>query len=132
MKRTILFVVLAAGAVGAQGAKAPTVKEIMTQLNKPSTGLYTGMARELREADPEWGDLKEATKEIVKLTQELGKAKPPKGEKASWEKLTKAYAADAKALDAAVGKKDRKTAQAVYARMGEKTCNACHEVHRKK
>src|SRR2546430_2411326 len=91
---------LAAASVEAQGDKTPEVKDIMGKLNKP-TELYFSIGKELRESDPMWAVVQPQAKEWAKLAAALGKSAPPKGDKASWETLTKAYAANAAALEKA-------------------------------
>src|SRR5438552_1970398 len=126
---TALALSLAAASVEAQGDKTPEVKDIMGKLNKP-TGLYFSIGKELRESDPMWAELQPQAKEVAKLTAALSKNAPPKGEKASWETLTKAYAANAAALEKAVAAKDQAAAKAAYAKMGGDACNTCHKAHK--
>ena len=71
-------------------------------------------------------------KELAKLAAALGKNPPPKGEKDSWEKLTKEYATNAAALEKAVAAKDQTAAMNVIKKMGGDACNNCHTAHRKK
>jgi hypothetical protein len=118
------------GTAEARDEKAPDIKEIMKKVNSP-TGLYSMVLRELKEQDVMWDDIKEPAKEIARLAALLGKNDPPQGDKASWQKLTKAYADDARALEKAVAKMDRKAAIAAQKRIGDDACMACHKVHRK-
>jgi hypothetical protein len=134
MRRTAALAAAMAAALlawppaGAAPADGPDIKEIMGKANKP-TGLYYTLARDLKDEEPSWSDVQKETKELAQLIAALKKATPPKGDKSSWDALTKAYAADAAALAAAADKRDKKAAQAVHARMGE-ACDACHKVHR--
>ena len=68
---------------------------------------------------------------LHKLVAALARNAPPKGEKASWDQLTKAYADNAKKLEDAALKKDLKAARAAAAAMGDASCTACHKAHRK-
>jgi hypothetical protein len=113
----------------ARDDKPPEVKEIMGKVNKP-TGLYFNVAKELKENDPAWDDIKPDAKEIARLGALLGKNDPPKGEKDSWQKLTKAYADNTKALEAAVAKMDKEAAKAASDKIG-KSCEVCHKAHKK-
>jgi hypothetical protein len=127
---TALALSLAAASAEAQGDKVPPVKEIMGKLNKP-TGLYFNIGKELRENDPMWADVQKDAKEVAKLAAVLGKNAPPRGDKESWAKLTKDYAANAVTLEKAAAAKDQAAARAAYAKMGGETCNTCHKAHKK-
>ncbi len=70
------------------------------------------------------------SQEIVRLTAGLAKHTPPKGDKASFEKQAKAFAAAAAALDQTVAKRDKGTAFAAWKQMEEQTCKTCHQAHR--
>jgi hypothetical protein len=100
-------------------------------MNKPSTGLLSNIGAELRSDSPDWKEIQPQAKEVAKLTAMLGKGKPPKGDATSWAKLTKDFAANAAALDKAIAAKDQTAAKAAYAKMSGKTCETCHEAHRK-
>jgi cytochrome c556 len=137
MKRVaVLFLGLAAlyairsPPVPAQGDKPSEVKEIMVKVNKTGTGLYSVVVQELRQDDTNWDEVKKDAKEIARLGAMLGKLDPPKGDKDSWQKLTKAYAENTKALDTAAAKMDKDAAKAAAAKLGE-SCDACHKAHRK-
>ncbi len=124
----ILAATHAARPVEARDDKAPEVKEIMKKMGAP-TGLYSNVAKELKEADPMWEEVQQQTKDISKLLATLGKATPPKGDKESWAKLTKAFADNGKALEKAASKMDLKVARDVSKKM-ENSCKGCHSAHR--
>jgi cytochrome c556 len=125
-----LMVCWLAAAVNARDDKPSEIKEIMVKINKPSTGLLSNIGAELRSDSPDWKEIQPQAKEVAKLTAMLGKDKPPKGDAASWTKLTKDFAANAAALDKAIAAKDQAAAKAAYAKMSGKTCDTCHEAHR--
>jgi cytochrome c556 len=117
-----------------QGDKVPEIKEIMKKLNSP-TGIYSGLGKELKADDTDWGEVKAGAKTIARLAALVGKNDPPKGEKDSWTKLTKEYADNAKAFQQAAAKEDKKAALAAYEKIaGTKgaNCTACHNAHRPK
>ena len=116
--------------VPAQTEKVPDIKEIMAKANKPG-GHYFALRRDLKDESPPWDEVQASAKALSKLAVALSKNTPPKGDKASWERLTKNYAANARALDEAARKKDRKAAALVVTRI-KNSCNACHDVHRPK
>jgi cytochrome c556 len=126
---TLALAVALAGTALAQ-EKVPTIKEIMARLNKPG-GLYPAISKELKADDTDWDEVQQSTKTFVKMAAALGKNTPPKGDPESWAKLTKEYADNARALDAAAGKHDRSAASAARARLGGDTCKACHKAHMK-
>ena len=115
-------------AVPAQGEKVE-IKQIMAKVNKPE-GLYFAVAKELKAEDTNWDDVKKDTKEIARLGALVGKNDPPKGEKDSWQTLTKAYAENTKALETAAAKMDKTAAQAASEKIGT-SCTVCHKAHRK-
>jgi cytochrome c556 len=129
--RPLVLAVLAlsAAAVLSQAHKPPTNREIMAKLNRGPNALTGSLMRDLRDDEPDWPEVQEQVRDYVKLTAALTKNGPPKGDKASWERLTRAYNADAIALSNAVRKRDRRGAQAVLGRIN-KSCDACHQVHK--
>lgn len=134
MRHLLAMLLLAGGILGLDGAepdKAPDIKQIMQRANKP-TGIYFNLKKDVEDAEPMWAEMSERARELAKLAAALGKQSPTKGEKASWSKLSRAYADDARGLSQAVAKKDKKAARAAIARMGGGTCKNCHKVHRPK
>jgi len=114
----------------AQTDKVPDIKEIMAKANKPG-GHYFALRRDLKDESPPWDEVQASAKALSKLAAALGKNTPPKGDKASWEALTRAYADNAKKLEDAAARKDKKAAEAAALAMGDASCTACHKAHRK-
>jgi hypothetical protein len=127
----VLVVVVVLSPVGAQDNKAPTIKQVMKKLNAGQYSMTATIGKELQDDPPVWDDIKKETQEYVKLVDALGKNDPPKGEKDSWTRLSKDYVDNAKALDDATQKKDKKAALAAHKKIAS-TCMACHTEHRKK
>jgi hypothetical protein len=127
----MLAVVVALSPVGAQDNKAPTIKQVMKKLNAGPNSITATIGKELQDDPPVWDDIKKETQEYVKLVDALGKNDPPKGEKDSWTKLSKDYVDNAKALDEATQKKDKKAALAAHKKISA-ACMGCHMEHRKK
>jgi len=119
------------GYIRAEKDVAPSLSDIMRKLNGGTNSMTRNLELDLKEDEPDWEAIQESTAEYTKLVAGLQKGTPRKGDKASWEKLAKGYADNARALDAAARKKDRKTASAVLARI-KNACNACHQAHRPK
>jgi cytochrome c556 len=139
MKITWLFA-LAAGAglilaglgadrLRAAGGDVPSIEDIMQKVNKRKSGLHSQIGDALKAGTVNWEDVQKKTKEMAALADFLGKNDPPKGSKASWEKLTKTYADDAKALNTAAESKNQAAANAAIKKLSGE-CMGCHRVHR--
>ncbi len=77
-----------------------------------------------------WDDAKKMADTMAGHAADLGKNKPPKGAADSWKKLSDEYAAQAKAVADAVGKKDAKGVTQALEKFTEKgNCKTCHEKH---
>jgi cytochrome c556 len=114
---------------GAGTADAPTVKEIMKKANSP-TGVYANLGQDLKDDSPTWADIQQEAKDLAGLASQLRQATPPRGDKDSWSRLTKAYADSAKSLQEATAKMDQDAARTAWSKMGGDTCKSCHKVHR--
>jgi hypothetical protein len=115
---------------GGQGADAkPTIKQIMQKAHGGPNSLKNLLLKELKDDEPDWDEIQGQTKVYVALVSELSKNKPPKGEAASWQKLTSTFTADVRALDAAARKKDKRAALAAHMKVS-KFCSSCHDVHK--
>lgn len=126
MAALVSFAVLAAPAAD----DGLGIKEIMRKANG-SSGLFNELRRDLREEDPDWVELRDRSRELIRLTEELRKTTPPRGDRASWNRLTRAYSDDARALEKTLTRMDKEAADKVVTRIAA-SCAACHKVHRKK
>jgi cytochrome c556 len=128
-KISTLAAVLAASFVGVVfAADTPDIETIMKKVNSKK-GLHNKVGAGLKEASPNWADLGKQMDEYKTLADALGKNEPPKGDKKSWETLSKAYAADAAKLHDAVAQKDAKAAGEAHAALS-KSCKKCHDAHK--
>src|SRR5580704_8742551 len=93
---TVLLAYAAATADDKKEEKVPTIKEIMTKGHK-GTESYISKIRADAKGE-KWEDAKEYAKTLAVFGENLGKNKPPKGEADSWEKLTKKYNDNTKAV----------------------------------
>jgi cytochrome c556 len=109
--------------------RSPTIKEIMRKLNKGPKSLTFLVGKELKDNEPDWSKLQEQTKTYAELAQDLGNNEPGKGSKDSWEKLSKAFAENAQALNQAAKNKDLSSARQAHARLTG-SCRACHTAHK--
>ena len=125
-----LAIVAAGTTAGADDKdKPPSIKEIMTRAHK---GGDAALSR-ARAANKK-GDFDELTKQagtLVKLGQDLSRARPEKGEAKSWKALTADYVKKAKALEKAAKDKDRAETKQALDNLGS-SCGKCHKAHRPK
>jgi cytochrome c556 len=130
MKKGIAVIALLFGVgIVLAGSKVPSVEEIMEKAHANKTGLRAKIADEVKAASPDWATIQKQTKEFVTLAEALAKNSPPKGDKKSWEKLSKEYAEQVKDLDKAAAKKDAKAVTAANQKLNG-NCQGCHDVHR--
>jgi hypothetical protein len=124
-----LAVLLVLRPADAGNADAPTVKDIMKKANSP-TGIYANLGQDLKDDSPSWPDVQKEAKELAQLAASLHQATPTRGDKDSWDKLTRAYADSAKTLEKATAAMDKDAALSAWNKMGGPTCKACHAAHR--
>ena len=84
---------------------------------------------ELAEATPDWTKIKKTAKVFGTYGPSLAKNDPPKGEKASFEKLATAYGKNCEALAKAAEGEDLEGVKAAFGKIGG-ACMACHKAHR--
>lgn len=119
------------GRADADNEQTPTIKQVMARLNKGATSSLAKLKGELKSDKPNWEAVQKESKDFIVLGGALGKSEPPKGEAASWKKLTDQYFQDAKALDDAANAKDLAAAREAHARLGA-SCKGCHSLHKGK
>jgi hypothetical protein len=117
------------GGAAAGAGGVPSIPDIMEQVNKRKSGLHGEVGEALQAETVDWAAIEPKTKNYAALADFLGKNDPPKGDKASWESLTKSYAADAQALHAAAEKKDKDAALTAHQKLND-SCMGCHRSHR--
>src|SRR5262249_37822706 len=118
--------VLVVGAVAAQAAKAPDLKEIMKRMNKGHDALMVTVKKQLQEPSPNWADVQKQTKECVPRAPAMEQSTPPAGGKDSWQQQTRTYTAVNRELDEAAQRKDQKTALTAHGKL-KTTCMSCHK-----
>jgi hypothetical protein len=117
--------------IDAQDTKPPTIKEVMKKINYRDAALCPLVGRALKADQPSWDEVQRQTRQLAQLADALALNDPPRGEKASWQQLTKAYIASAHELDQAAQRQDRAAALAAHARLANPAgCNGCHKEHR--
>lgn len=109
-------------------AQATDIKEIMTKANKAG-GLFPQIQKGLKAPSPNWANLKNESEELVSLATMLGKSKPPKGEAASWDIISKGYLDEATALKTAIAAMNKAGADAAIGKLAT-SCTGCHKAHK--
>jgi hypothetical protein len=126
-----LVVVLSTASLKAEDdkkdAKPKNIGEIMKKAHLGEGALRAAVIKSLKTNDYETAG--KTAKAWVAISGHLGSFNPPKGDKESWKKLTKTYAATVKDLEKAIGKKDGKEAMAVIKKINT-SCGKCHNAHR--
>lgn len=129
------FAVIALGLVtsfittaNADDDKVMSVEDIMKKVHgkKGSVAKTTAAVKENK-----WDDAAKLSKLADKAAVDIAKGKPQKGDMESWAKQTKTYAANVKAMSAAIEKKDKEAyekAEKVFS--DGKSCKACHSEHK--
>ena len=105
----------------------PNIEKIMKAMHHKRNGLIAKTENAVKEE--KWDEAAKFTKDIKKFGESLGKNKPEKGTKESWEKLTKGYKEVTTAIVDNVEIKDAKGAKEAFAKLS-KACDVCHEAHR--
>lgn len=109
--------------------KAPTIKQIMSKVHKGRKSLFATTKAQLKTNAPDWEKVEAAAVLIDRYGSSMPKNKAPRGNQASFEKLARAYAKNAKALKEAAEEKDLAETRAVMKKFGG-SCQACHKAHR--
>jgi hypothetical protein len=109
--------------------KVTPIDEIMEKAHKKGDGILPAIGKELQGAKVNWDAVESKTKDLLLLAGDLGKNTPPKGEKVSWDKLTKAYVTNVEGLQKAAESKDVAKAKASQKALAG-SCTACHSRHK--
>ncbi len=104
--------------------KLPDISEIMKKGHNKTEGYVAKINGAVK--DGKWEDAQKYAKTLAFFGENLGKNKPPKGDAASWKKLTDKYAESTKAALKAADDKDPKALKAAL----NINCKACHDAHR--
>jgi hypothetical protein len=134
MKRLVGLVVLAlflaaliSPVLAQDKDKAPSVKSIMTRAHKGADSALAKARSALKDGD--YDELNKAAGTLVKLGQDLTKAKPPAGEAKSWKEKTSDYVKTVKTLEKAAKDKDEKSAKKALSTLFG-SCKKCHDEHK--
>jgi cytochrome c556 len=125
---TLIGLGMAAG-LAAQGGNVPDVATIMEKAHAARKGLRAQIKDAVDKGSPDWADLQKKSKQFYELANALEKNAAPKGDKAEWVKLSKAYAGQVKDLDAAVAKKNGEAVKGAIKKL-DANCMDCHDKFR--
>jgi cytochrome c556 len=116
---------------GAFSTAAAAEKLGLEDIMKKSFNKKVGVCPKIGPAAKEgkWDDAQKLSKELAELGAALPSTDCPKGDKASWAKLTKEFAVQTKAIADAAAKKDGAATEAALKTLGG-SCKACHTAHR--
>ena len=114
---------------GAADDSPASIDKIMETLHKGRRSPLSTLKAALKSPSPDWAVVQKQSKTYAKVAADLPKNDPPKGDAASFKKLAKAFASNAKALDEAAKKEDLQEARAAFRKIGG-ACMGCHEAHK--
>jgi cytochrome c556 len=106
--------------------KTPTIKEIMKKV--PGKEGLCAKCKAAGEGE-KWDDAAKYSKEMKELGEAMTKNTPKKGDKESWEKMSKTFSENMTAIADAADKHDKKAlGDAVKKFQG--SCKSCHDAHK--
>jgi cytochrome c556 len=106
-----------------------SIEKIMEALHKGRKSAQGTLKVALKSASPDWKVIQKESKTYAKVAAGLPKFDPPKGDAASFKKLAKAFAANAKTLEESAAKEDLAATKAAFGKLGG-SCMGCHEAHK--
>jgi cytochrome c556 len=106
-----------------------TIKEVMKALHKGADAPVSQLKNALKSDSPDWKVVQEAAKVYAKHSPDLVKNDPPKGEKADFEKLAKAFNEQSEKLNKAAKDQNLADARAAFGKLST-SCMDCHKAHK--
>lgn len=129
----LLAAMVAIGSLGrparAGDEATPDIGKIMETLHKGRKAPLATLKGALKSQSPDWSTIQKEAQTYAKYAGYMPKNKPPTGDEASYQKLAKAYAANAKSLESAAQKEDLAATRAALGKIGG-SCKSCHDAHR--
>jgi cytochrome c556 len=113
----------------ADDAKANSIEKIMERLHKGKNAPLSVLKTAVKSQSPDWAKIQKQSKTLATVSADLPKFDPPKGDAASFKKLAKAYASNAKDLDTAAKKEDLAETKTALRKIGS-SCMGCHDAHK--
>ena len=109
----------------------PDISEIMRKAHKGTDAYFAKIKTAVK--GEKWEDAGKTAKDLSLAADALAKNTPGKGDKKSWETLTKKYSDGAKSVVEAIEKKDAKTVNDAFnpktGSLGA-SCKGCHDKHK--
>lgn len=113
--------------VTAEATKAAGIEEIMKKSFNKKVGVCPKIGPAAK--DGKWEDAVKLSKELAEYGSALPSNPCPMGDAKSWEKLSKKFATDTKAVAEACANKDLAAVEAALKTLTS-SCKACHDAHR--
>lgn len=130
---SVMSLLVLAGVVsrssGAAADDPAKIEKIMKALHKGRTSPMATLKTQLKGRSPDWAVVQKQTKTYTKYAVDLPKNDPPKGDTASWKKMSTAFATNAEALDSAAEKEDLTATKGAFRKIAT-SCKSCHDAHR--
>jgi cytochrome c556 len=114
---------------GAADDSPASIDKIMETLHKGRRSPLSTLKAALKSPSPDWAVVQKQSKTYAKVAADLPKNDPPKGDAASFKKLAKAFAANAKTLEESAAKEDLAATKAAFGKLGS-ACMTCHDAHK--
>jgi len=118
-----------ASPVSGADEETPSIEKIMSKLHMGKKSPMATLKTALKSQSPDWSTVQKESKTYSKFAGYMPKNTPPKGDKASYAKLAKAYASNAKSLEDAATKEDLTGTNAALKKIGG-SCASCHKEHK--
>ncbi len=126
----LLMAALVSGPVGASSDnETPSIKKVMKTLHNGKNAPINKLKAALKGDSPDWAAVQKEAKLFATFGAALPKNDPPRGGKASYEKLAKAYASAAESLGESAEKEDLKGSRDAFKKIST-SCMPCHKSHR--
>jgi cytochrome c556 len=128
---SVMCLLVIAGVVsrGASDDPPASIDKIMETLHKGKKSASFALKKALNTSSPDWATIQKEAKTYNKFAADLPKNDPPKGDSASFKKLAKAFATNAKAVFDAAEKEDLNAAKTALNKNGT-SCKTCHDAHK--
>lgn len=96
--------------------------------NRNSDSYVRIIGTQLARFEPDWREVEQNSRDLVRMGKLLAQHKPPRGDLESWRKLTDLYTARATLVVDAVEQRDKDTALKQLRLVVN--CRACHQAHK--
>ena len=123
--------ILTAGVATADGTslvdKPKDISEIMKKGHNGKKSLLAAIGNDLK--NDKWDEVKKNAEVMKVYGETIGEFDPPKGDKASWKKMTEKYKEETADMFKAAEKKDAAGVDKVVKSI-QNSCKGCHSAHK--